>query len=97
MNIKNYAVIIEPTNCSCGVIVDPSEYSVLFNNDEFLNYSIDYKEKTLKIFSEKNEVYFHNMTEEFIYYAFKTDVFVLFIGDRFRKSPPLKAFEAFLV
>ncbi len=97
MNIKNYSVIIEPENCSCGVIVDPTEYSILFKDDDFLNYDIDHKEKKLRIFSQDNEMFLHNMNEEFIYYAFKTDVFILFIGDRFAKSPPVKVFEAFLV
>ncbi len=97
MNIKNYTVIIEPEQCSCGVILDPIEYSILFSDKDFLNYSIDYEKKALKIFSNENEITLQNMNEEFIYYAFKTDVFIIFIGDRLRKSPPIKAFEAVLI
>lgn len=97
MNIKNYTVIIEPNNCSCGVILDPIEYTILFSDNDFLNYSINHSQKTLKIFSENNEITLQNMTEEFIYYAFKTDIFVIFIGDRLRKTPPIKIFEANLI
>lgn len=97
MNIKNYTIIIEPNNCICGIIIDPDEYTINFEYQEIINYKINHKEKTIKIFSKDKEFYINNMNNEFIYYAFKTDILGIFIGDRLRKSPPIKFFEAILV
>lgn len=99
MDIKNYGVVIDTKNYGCGVIIDPSEYNISFLGTSFLNYSVEPNKKQIRIFDpsfESKEILLKNTNEELIYHAFKTDVFVVFIGDRFCKSPPISCYEAVL-
>lgn len=98
MNIKKYGVVIDDVNYGCGVIVDPSEYSIEFLNTNFLYYSVNHETKTIDVFSKTKDVKisFLNINHELMYHAFKTDVFVIFVGDRFCKNPPSTCYEAIL-
>ncbi len=94
MIISNYGVIIDKENACCGLVVDPKEYDISFFNDSFLSYEIDSKKNQIKLFSENKQVFFDKITPEIIYYSFKTDVLVIFVGERNSNKPPISVYEA---
>ena len=78
MEISQYEMIINEKNKSCGFVINLNFYDL----NEFLKTELQYKvlpnEKKIRVFNEKKEVWFINLTEELICYAFKSvNLFIL--------------------
>lgn len=82
MIIKEYEVIINEKNATCGFVVNLDFYKIEPILREALQYEVLEKENKIKIISETGqEIYFINLNKEFIYYAYKT-VNLLILGGR---------------
>lgn len=96
MKIKSYDVIIDEQQASCGLVVDPTEYDISFFKNENLQYKIDTEKKTIDVFSDKIKVSFCKIDKKLIYYAFKTETLIIFIGNRDGSRHFIGAYEACL-
>jgi hypothetical protein len=80
MEISQYEVIINEKNSSCGFVVNLNFYKL----EKFLKTELQYevlpKEKKVKVFNETEEVWFINLTQELISYAFKTENLLILGG-----------------
>jgi hypothetical protein len=82
MEIKNYDVLINEKQASCGLVVDPTEYDISFFKDEFLKYEVDNTLNVIRVYSDKNSISFTNIDERLVYYAYKTETLVILVGGR---------------
>jgi hypothetical protein len=97
MQIKNYDVLINEKQASCGLIVDPTEYNIDFFDDKYLNYEVDTENCMIHVYSDKNKVSFLGMDNRLRYYAFKTETLVLLVGTRHGSNHFTKVYEACLI
>lgn len=79
MIIKNYEIILNDNNMTCAFVLG-KEYVLPFKKDEIINYEIFPEKKEIKVFSKNNSITFSVANDEIIYYAYKTDNIVIFIG-----------------
>lgn len=96
MIIKNYGVLINEKEASCGLIVDPNEYNISFFNDKFLHYEIDVQAACIHVFSDKKKVSFSKIDQQLIYYAYKTETLVIFVGSRKEELNFTNVYEAII-
>lgn len=97
MEIKNYDVLINEKQASCGLVVDPTEYNINFFDDEYLNYEVDTDNNIIHVYSEKNKISFLGIDNKLRYYAFKTETLVVLVGTRNGSKHFTKVYEACLV
>ena len=73
MEIKNYEVILNEKNATCGFVVNLNYYKIEQILQKNLKYEVFRDEKKVRVFSEDNdELWFLNLTDQLIYYAYKT-------------------------
>lgn len=80
MEIKNYEVLINEQQASCGLVVNKDLYDISFLNNHDIYYEILDKEHKIKIYSDSNEVVFCNASHETLYFAHKTEVLIILMG-----------------
>lgn len=82
MIIREYEVIINEKNSTCGLVVNLDFYKIEGILKESLQYEVLEKENKIKVVSETGqEIYFMNLNKELIYYAYKT-INLLILGGR---------------
>lgn len=82
MIIKEYEVIINEKNATCGLVVNLDFYKIEPILREYLQYEVLDKENKIRVISETGqEIYFINLSKELIYYAYKT-INLLILGGR---------------
>lgn len=97
MEIKNYDVLINELQASCGLVIDPNEYNIDFFIDVDLKYEIDVENNVIHVFSDKNRISFLKIDNKLRYYAFKTETLVILVGTRQGSRHYSKVYEACLV
>jgi len=97
MEIKDYDVLINEKQASCGLVVDPGQYNINFFNDEYLQYEVDTNEMKINIFSDKNKISFLQIDKKLMLYAFKTETLVIFVGNRKGPKHYSNVYEATII
>ena len=97
MEISQYEVIINEKNSTCGFVINLNYYDLEDFLKSDLKYEVFSNEKKVKVFNDFKEVWFINLTEELIYYAFKT-VNLIILGGTEEEEGKIKIFaEAELI
>lgn len=98
MEIKNYEVILNEKNATCGFVVNLNYYKIENILQKNLQYEIFRNEKKVRVFSEDNdEIWFLNLNEKLIYYVYKT-INLTILGGTDEGSGKIKIYsEAVLV
>lgn len=94
MEIKNYDVLINEKQASCGLVVDPDEYDISFFKDEYLKYDVDSELGVIRVYSDKDTIIFLNIDRKLVYYAYKTESLIIFIGGRHKSRHISYVYEA---
>lgn len=81
MLIKNYDVLINEKEASCGLVINSKEYNINGFKGKDLEYEVDYDHNCIRVFSEKYKVTFCNADKRLLYYAFKTETLIIFVKD----------------
>ena len=96
MEISQYEVIVNEKNSSCGFVVNLNFYKL----EDFLRTELQYEvfpnEKKVRVFNKEKEVWFINLTEELISYAFKS-VNILILGGTDEGEGKIKIFAEALL
>lgn len=72
VQVKQYQVLINEQNATCGVAINIEHYNKIKINDSNLTYSVFYNEAKVKIYHKDLEIILHNCDKQFLYYAMKT-------------------------
>lgn len=80
MEIKDYEVILNEKNATCGFVINLNYFKLEEFLQEDLHYEVLSKEKKVKVFSANKTIYFTGLSDEIVYYAFKTDSLTLLGG-----------------
>jgi hypothetical protein len=82
LKIKNFNVLINEEQASCGLVVNNKDYDLHFFNNEHLHYEVDYHNKVIHVTSRKDKVSFLGLDNKIMYYAFKTETLIILTGDK---------------
>ena len=98
MEIREYEVILNEKNATCGFVVNLNHYKIDDVLRKDLQYEILKEDKAVRVFSKDgDELLFLNLTNELIYYAYKT-VNLIILGGTDEGEGKIKIFaEAVLV
>lgn len=81
MQIKEYEVIVNEKNGTCGIVVNLDDYEIGYLLKKPLQYEVIPEENKLRVFTEDGaEILFVNLDKNLIYYAFKTINLTIFGG-----------------
>lgn len=82
MIIKNYEVIINEKNATCGLVIDEEEYEIDSFKEETLFYEVFPEKKIISVYNQENtkKLEFINADHQLIYYAFKTIELPILVG-----------------
>ena len=83
MKIKNYEIIINEQNATCGLVVDQEEYDLSYLQNKELTYEVLQDKKELKLYNRANPkevAVFGNVDTEMVYYTIKTLTLAILVG-----------------
>lgn len=80
IHVKQYQVLINEQNATCGVAINIDHYNKINVKDENLKYNILYNDAKIKIYNKDMEIVLHNCDKEFLYYAVKTSYLGVILG-----------------
>lgn len=80
VHVKNYQVLINEDKVACGVAINIEHYKKINIQDYELKYTVQYKEKRIKIENTELEIVLHNCDQQFLYYAIKSSNLGVILG-----------------
>lgn len=95
--IRNYEVMINEQNASCGLFVDIQQYNLSQFIDQELQYSVDYSNHKVIVSNGKDTITFINADKQMLYYVIKSLALVILVGKKLPKTDVEYFLQAHLV